>query len=96
MNLDPVALELANLRKQVQLLRAELLRYKEGGVILEPVKANGVPKVDLPKPVPAEKGNLELEEQIKKLKEENAKLTKENARQIGFACLTHQSGSQIS
>eukprot|EP01118_Nematostelium_gracile_P001054 TRINITY_DN11048_c0_g1_i1.p1 TRINITY_DN11048_c0_g1~~TRINITY_DN11048_c0_g1_i1.p1 ORF type:complete len:238 (+),score=41.91 TRINITY_DN11048_c0_g1_i1:491-1204(+) len=47
-NLDPVALELANLRKQVQLLKAELMKYKEGGIVVE--NNHHTPtKVDSPK-----------------------------------------------
>jgi len=78
-NLDPVAFELANLRKQIQLMKAELIKYKEGGVIIVEELQNGTKRVDSPK-IPRNEQQISLEEQIKKLKEENSQLRKENTR----------------
>lgn len=98
-NLDPVALELAtlrfiigftsthNTRKQVQLLKAELMKYKEGGYLPEPQPpVNGTVanlKQESKSPVSPRfqpPGTTEFEEQIKKLKEDNMKLLAENKR----------------
>ncbi len=40
LNLDPISQELAKLRKQVQLLQAELAKYKKGDVDLDALEAN--------------------------------------------------------
>eukprot|EP01119_Soliformovum_irregulare_P017463 TRINITY_DN5197_c0_g1_i1.p1 TRINITY_DN5197_c0_g1~~TRINITY_DN5197_c0_g1_i1.p1 ORF type:complete len:591 (+),score=177.67 TRINITY_DN5197_c0_g1_i1:64-1836(+) len=71
--LDPVALELANLRKQVELLKTELKKYKEGGYL-----PNAQPQPTLSQD--HRDAMTRMEEELEKLRKDNIALRVENER----------------